>query len=335
MLGHIPHRKEVVQALGHFLIVHIDKAVVHPVAGKGAAVGALALGDLIFMVGEYQVLTAAMQVDGLAQVGTAHGAALDVPAGAAHSIGAFPGRLAGLGCLPDSKVRRVLLQVVLHAAAQLPVAALQVIQLQMAELAVLGVALDPEVNIPILCHIRMTRLHQVGHDGQDLRDMLGGAGLYGGCQAVQTSSILEILGLKALSHLLHGSAFFLALRNELIINIRDIGHILHLCAPVLQVTAQGVEHDQRPCVANVDIVVDGGAADIDAVLPRGLGDKFFFLTGQGIENLHRSLSFLCDKHKPQRAKTNASGQNWLCQLIRRRFLCTKPRFHFCLSLKRR
>ena len=38
-----------------------------------------------------------VQVDGLAQMGAAHGAALDVPAGAAGAVGRIPGGLAGLG----------------------------------------------------------------------------------------------------------------------------------------------------------------------------------------------------------------------------------------------
>ena len=52
----------------HFLIVHVDETVVHPVAGKLTAIGALALGNLGFVVGEDQILTAAVQVDGLAQM---------------------------------------------------------------------------------------------------------------------------------------------------------------------------------------------------------------------------------------------------------------------------
>ena len=66
-VGHVADGEEVVQALGHLLIVHVDEAVVHPVAGKGAAVGALALCDLILVVGEDQILTAAVQINGLAR----------------------------------------------------------------------------------------------------------------------------------------------------------------------------------------------------------------------------------------------------------------------------
>ncbi len=120
------------------------------------------------MVGEDQVLTAGVQVDGLAQVGAGHGAALDVPAGAAVALGAFPGGLAGLGRLPDGEIGGVFLQVVVHLAAQLTVAALEVVQIQVAQLAVVGVGLDAEVDIPVAGHIGVAGVHEVLDDVDDL-----------------------------------------------------------------------------------------------------------------------------------------------------------------------
>ena len=84
------------------------------------------------MVGEDQVLTAGVQVDGLAQVLAGHSAALNVPAGAAVAPGALPVGLTGLGGLPDCEIGGVLLQVVVHTAAQLTVAALEVVEVQVA-----------------------------------------------------------------------------------------------------------------------------------------------------------------------------------------------------------
>ena len=275
------------QALGHLLVVHIDKAVVHPVPGEGAAVGALALGDLVLVVGEDQVLAAAVEVDGLAQVGAAHGAALNVPAGAAHAVGALPGGLAGLGGLPDGEIGGVLLQVVVHLAAELPVAALQIIQLQVAQFAVAVVALDPEVDVAVLGHIGVTAVDQVLDNREDLLDVLGGPGLDSGFAAVQAFGVLEVLGLEPLGHLFHGGALLLGLGDQLVVDVGDVGDIDHLVAPVLQVAAQGVKDNEGAGVADVDVVVNSGAADVDAVLPGDLGDKLFFLSGKGIKNLHR------------------------------------------------
>ena len=157
----------------------------------------------------------------------------------------------------------------------------------------------------------MAGVDQVFDDIEDLGDVLGSAGLHGGLFAVQPSGILQVLGLKALCHLLHGGALFLSLLDELVIDIGDVGNLV---APVFQIAAQGVEHDQRACVADVDIVVHGRAADVDAVLAGHLRHKFFLLSGQGVEDLHGQFSFL---FQTEAAKQNAPGAVHKAQLRRR------------------
>lgn len=56
----------------------------HPDIGQGAAEGSLGLGNLVFVVGELQVRTAAMDIQRQAQQALAHGRALDMPAWAAE-----------------------------------------------------------------------------------------------------------------------------------------------------------------------------------------------------------------------------------------------------------
>ena len=189
----------------------------------------------------------------------------------------------------------------------------------------------------------MAGVDQVLHDVQNLLDVLGGAGLHGGLFAVQPGGVLEVLGLKALGHFLHGGALLLALLDELVINIGDVGDIDDLVAAVFQVAAQGIEHDQRAGIADVDIVVNGGAADIDAVFAGHLRHKLFLLTGQGVENLHKnspscranksrsrtSQSRFADLRKQRSKKAPDVIQSAISH--RRRF--SKSRFHFCLSLK--
>ena len=95
---------EVAQALGHLLAFHQQELAVDPEVHPGVVQAALALGDLVLVVGEDEVHAAAVDVDALAQELHAHGRALDVPAGAARSPGALPGGLAGLGGLPEHEV---------------------------------------------------------------------------------------------------------------------------------------------------------------------------------------------------------------------------------------
>jgi len=48
--------EEIAQTLGHFLAFHLQETVMHPHLGQRVAVmGALALGDFIFVMGELQV----------------------------------------------------------------------------------------------------------------------------------------------------------------------------------------------------------------------------------------------------------------------------------------
>ena len=150
-----------------------------------------------------QVLAACVQVNGLAQMLAGHGAALNVPAGAAVAPGALPVGLAGLSRLPDCEIGGVLLQVVVHTAAQLTVAALEVVEVQVAQLTVAGVGLDAEVDIPVAGHIGVAGVHEVLDDVDDLADMLGSAGAHGGGLDVQTVGIPDVLGLKLAGDLLH------------------------------------------------------------------------------------------------------------------------------------
>ena len=220
-----------------------------------------------------------------------HGAALDVPAGAAGAVGAGPGGLAGLGGLPDGEVGGVLFQVVVHLAAQLAVAALQFFQVQVAELAVLLEGAGAEVDVAVLGHVAVALVQDVLHDVQDLLDVLGGAGAHGGGLGVQAVAVLDELGLELLGDLFHAAALLLGLFDELVVDVGDVGDKIDLVAPVLKVPAQGVEHHHGPGVADVDVVVDGGAADVNAVLPRRLGDELLFFAGQRIVDLHTARSF--------------------------------------------
>ena len=109
LLSYLPDGKEIIQALGHFPVVHIDIAVMHPVMGKGYSIAALALGNFIFVMGKNQILTAAMDIDGISQIGSGHGRAFDMPSRPPLSPWGIPIRLAWLGRFPKGEVHRVFL----------------------------------------------------------------------------------------------------------------------------------------------------------------------------------------------------------------------------------
>ena len=76
------HGDEVAEALRHLLSFDLEEAVMHPhLRHDRRAVGAARLGDLVLVMREDEVDAAAMNVEGLAEMGFRHRRALDMPAG--------------------------------------------------------------------------------------------------------------------------------------------------------------------------------------------------------------------------------------------------------------
>ena len=99
---------DVAAGLGHLLAAHIKIAVVHPVTHKGLAVGAFALGDLVFMVGKHQVLAATVNIDRRPQTFLDHARAFKMPARPPPPPGTVPARLIVSGGFPQHKIGRIL-----------------------------------------------------------------------------------------------------------------------------------------------------------------------------------------------------------------------------------
>ena len=73
-------RDGIAQRFTHLLSAERNHIVVHPVVGKRFVVGAFALGDLAFVVGENIVEAASVNIKVVAEVFGRHHRALDVPA---------------------------------------------------------------------------------------------------------------------------------------------------------------------------------------------------------------------------------------------------------------
>ena len=105
----ISYGKEIACRFRHLLIINIQKSIVHPVSCKGLAVCCLRLGNLIFMMGEDQILAACMDINFLAQILLAHYGALNMPAGTALAPWRYPVGLSFLLGLPENEIQRILL----------------------------------------------------------------------------------------------------------------------------------------------------------------------------------------------------------------------------------
>ena len=149
----------------------VDHARVDPVAREWVARG-LGLGALVLVVREHEVVTAAVQVEALAQQIERHGRALDVPARPAAAPRRVPRRLARLGRLPEREVDRAALRLVDvdAGAGRLE----QLLERAVRQRAVAGERLDVEVHALAVDHVGVARVDQLADEVEHPLDVLGG-----------------------------------------------------------------------------------------------------------------------------------------------------------------
>ena len=243
---------------------------------------ALALGDLVFVVREDEILAAAVDIQRLAEVFHAHRRAFDMPARTAHPPWRFPRRLARLLRLPDGEIHRMaLVRVNVDARA-----ALQILKVLAAELAVAGERLRIVVNVAVVAGIGQALVDQLLNQRDDIRDMLGRARIDRRALDAQRIRVGVIFLDEAIAQLLDGDALFVGAADHLIVDIGEVLNVLHFIAFVLQIAAQRVKHDKRARVADVEIVVDRRAAAVNAHLARLNGLELFLAAGLRIIDLH-------------------------------------------------
>ena len=255
----------------------------HPITGEGLAGGGLALGYLVFMMGEHKVLTARMDIEGGTQKLHAHGAALDMPAGPAFAPGAIPRGLAGLRALPEGEVKGVLLVLGGVDAG----AALQILDGLSGQLAVAGEGADGEVNVAIVGGVRMALFDEGLHQRDYLGDVLGSAGVAGGPLYGKGVCVGIVFLNIALRDLGHGDALFVCLSDELVVYVGKVLNKLYLITPVFKIPAKGIEYHEGAGVADVEEVVYGGAAYVHADLAGYQGNELLLFAGHGVVYLHR------------------------------------------------
>ena len=281
-LGHFTDHEEVALGLGHLLVVDVDEAVVHPVVRERLVIAALGLRDLVLVVREDEVLAAAVDVDGLAEVAAIHCGALDMPAGTAVAPGALPVGLAGLGCLPEREVHRLFLEFADVDAG----AGLQFVEGLVGQFAVAAAGRRDEIDVSVLDGIGMALVDQGLDDVDDLIHDFRSTGMDVRAAHVQAVSVLPVLFDVLLRDGLVVRALFVGAVDDLVIDVREVLHERDLVTAVLEVAAEHVEHAERTGVADVDVVVNRGSAAVDLQFSGDLGNEFFFFAGQGVEYLH-------------------------------------------------
>ena len=133
---------------------------------------------------------------------------------------------------------------------------------------------------------RPAGVDQLADHRQDLRDVPGGAGLHGGRQAAQRGVGPGEGALVGRGPVPPLPAGIVGLRQDLVIDVRDVPDVHHLVPAVLQPASQHVvDHSGPPQVADVRRGLDGGAA---VVQPDPSGP-------QRLERPHRTrrVSYRC------------------------------------------
>ena len=285
-LAHVAHGEEIAERLAHLLVVHVDEAVVHPVEGEGLACRALRLCDFVLMVREDQILSAAVEVDGLAEKGEIHRGALDVPAGSALAPRRIPVGFAFFGGLPESEIGAVALDVA--GIDALTGASDEVFQRQVRELAVGGEGLGAEIHVALRL-VGVTLLHQGGNDLDDLVYILGRLRVNGGGLDAERLDVLPVFLYVALGNGLEVHSFRFGFVDDFVVHIGEILHECHLHAAPFKVAAEGVKGDDGACVADVYQIVYRWAAGIHFHFIFHLRSKFLHLPRQRIKYSHNSF----------------------------------------------
>src|SRR5690606_37653956 len=242
--------------------VDLDEAVVHPAGRVGDPGGRFALRDLVLVVREDEVEAAAMKIEGLAEVLHRHRGALDVPSGATAAEGAVPGRALVLAALPQDEVGGVALALPLALVEPLARAGLHLLEVAVAELAVVGEAAHREVHVAVAL-VRVAALDEACDEVDDFRDVLRDLRLDVGRDVAEPLHVFaegrgELLRERSGAHAAFGGAL-----EDLVVDVRVIAYEGDLHAALTQTPNEDVIDDVAARVAEVGVVVDGGTADVE------------------------------------------------------------------------
>ncbi len=254
----------------------------HPIVDKGLAGGSLRLGDLVWVMGGDVILAAGVNVHRLAQVFHAHGRALDVPAGVAPAPRRIPlhdvlwRRLA-----PQGKVGGMMLFRVDRDAGT----GAHLVQSLSRQPPIVREATHVKVD-PVADFIGVTQGLQPSYQGDHPWDVFGGPGSDVRSQDVERGGVLEKkprIVLRDLPRIPtrppradgHAILALVGVGGE-VAHVGDVHHLPHLVAQVLKGAPDDVGHDVGAHVADVRLVVDGGATVIHPHLSRLNGPESLF-----------------------------------------------------------
>ena len=153
------------------------------------------------------------------------------------------------------------------------------------ELAVFGVAVDAEVPGAVLGAIGEAALLELLDERDHLGDVFGGVRHDDGREAAEGVEVFEEGALVARGVVGDGDALRGGVADDLVVDVGDVHDVLDLDALLLKKAAEQIDMDEGAEVADVAVVVDGGAAGVEGEgLAVRRGERFD-LCAEGVEEL--------------------------------------------------
>ena len=263
--------QDVAQGFGHFFVVDVDESVVEPIAREMVAIMGFRLGDLVLMMGEFQIESAAMDIDEAVLVGKQgvdHDAAFRVPARTALRPRGVPTD-AFFGLFPKGEIQGGFL-LRIHFDARAGNERFRGIA---GKAPVIGDMGDAEINVPVR-DIGAPVFDEIVDVGNHLGHVNRGTGrLIRGQRAHLGNDVLEFLD-DGIGQFLLGNPELFGSLDDLVVHIRVIGNERDVVANGRKQAAPGIENDDGAEIPDVGRIIDRRTADVERDLAGYDGDEF-------------------------------------------------------------
>ncbi len=220
LLRNLTYRKKVTQRFRHFLIINIQKPVMHPVPGKFFSACRLRLRDFIFMMRKDQIFSSCMNIDRIAQIFFRHHRAFNMPSRTSLSPWRLPCRFAFFFRFPEYKIERLFFQISRYF--NIPMTSLQIFQIFMRQLSIGSKFASPVIYRSVCCGISKSFVYQRADHFDHTVDLLRRQRVYGCRQNIHAFHILFALRNITAGNLTRIHSFLLRLFNDLIVHVRKI-----------------------------------------------------------------------------------------------------------------
>ena len=137
------------------------------------------------------------------------------------------------------------------------------------------------IDVPV-SRIGIAFFDQLADEGDDFRDVFHHAGIQRRLFDMQRCCIFIEGRDELFGDFLRGNAHFFCGADDLVVHVGEVRNEIHVIAAVFQIAADGIESYCAARVADMDVVVDGRAADVHAHLILLDRLEFFFFARQGI-----------------------------------------------------